>query len=116
MKAERRSIDYLKDMVEAIDKIFSYTKEMDFEDFENNIMVVDAVIRNFEIIGEAAKRVDENIKEKYPEVPWKQMNIFRNIASHEYFGVDINTTWHIITDHLPGNKKDLLKILNCELS
>ena len=77
-------------------------------------MVVDAVVRNFEIIGEAAKNIPDQIKEKYPEIPWKKMYGLRNLISHEYFGVDYEMIWQIITEDLPQNMKDMSKILKAE--
>ena len=77
-------------------------------------MVVDAVVRNFEIIGEAAKNIPDQIKEKYPEIPWKKMYGLRNLISHEYFGVDYEMIWQIITEDLPQNMKDMSKILKTE--
>ena len=79
---------YLTDIIESINKIETYTKGIDYDSFCFNEMMVDAVIRNLEIIGEASKNVSDEIKLKYPEVPWKQMTGVRNILIHEYFGVD----------------------------
>jgi len=77
-------------MLECIDKIENYTKGFDFEDFAATPMVIDAVVRNIEIIGEASKNVPDEIKEKYQQLPWREMAGIRNRIVHEYFGVDIS--------------------------
>jgi uncharacterized protein with HEPN domain len=77
-------------------------------------MVVDAVVRNFEIIGEASKNIPEEIQLKYPEIPWKKMYGLRNLISHEYFGVDYEMIWEIATVNLPKNISDLQRIIEKE--
>ncbi len=84
---------YLNDILEAIDRIEKYVDGLDFEDFSKNTMIVDAVIRNFEIIGEATKQIPETVKKKYDRVPWKEMAGMRDKLSHDYFGVDIEIVW-----------------------
>ena len=92
---------YLKDILEAIEKINNYTKNLSFEEFSQNTMIVDAVIRNFEIIGEATKHIPEEIRKSYPEIPWKEMAGMRDKMIHEYFGVDLEIVWKTIKIHLP---------------
>jgi len=79
---------YLKDISESIQKIMGYTQEIDYEEFIENSMVFDAVVRNFEIIGEAARNIPADIKSKFPQIPWADMVGMRNILVHGYFGVD----------------------------
>lgn len=76
---------YLEDMQLAMSRIAEYVQGYDFKRFKKDFKTVDAVIRNFEIIGEASRNLDDNIKIKYPEVPWKEMYYLRNRVSHEYF-------------------------------
>ncbi len=83
---------------------------MSFEDFQNSNMVKDAVIRNFEIIGEAANSLPDSITSKYPEVPWNDMYGLRNRVSHEYFGVDYGIIWRIAKDYLAENLDALKRI------
>ncbi len=90
----------IKDMLQSANKIMSYTDEMTFEDFEKDEKTVDAVIRNFEIIGEAANRLDDAYKSNNPEIEWDKMRGFRNRIIHEYFGVDLEIVWQIIEDDL----------------
>jgi uncharacterized protein with HEPN domain len=116
MKAPRRIDLYLIDMITSIERIAEYTSGLDFERFDNNFMVVDAVARNFEIIGEAARKIPKDLQEKYPDVPWEKMYRLRNIVSHEYFRVDHETLWEIATKHLPLNLVDLRLILEKEFS
>ena len=73
---------------------------MNFEDFIKNDMVVDAVIRNLEIICEAVKNIPPEVRSKYPEVQWRQIAGFRDIVIHHYFGVDLNIVWTVVTKHL----------------
>lgn len=89
-----------EDILESIEKILDYTNGSNFDDFAMNPMMVDAVVRNIEIIGEASKNVPEDIKELVPEPPWNKMAGIRNRIVHEYFGVDINIIWHIVSNEL----------------
>ena len=95
-------------------RIFEYVEGMDFKKFKQSYMVVDAVVRNFVIIGEASKNIPDQVKEKYPKIPWKKMYGLRNLISHEYFGVDYEMIWEIITSDLPQNIKDIDVILKSE--
>lgn len=110
----RRFDLFLEDMLDAINRIQEYIGDKTLEDFKKNYMVVDAVIRNFEVIGEASKNVPQHIREKYPEVPWSKMYRLRNIVAHEYFGVDYEMIWEIAIKHLPVNKADIEIIIKKE--
>ena len=98
---------FLRDIVDAIGKIDRYTSGMTFEEFVQNEMAVDAVIRNFEIIGEAASHVPAAIRMKYAGVPWDKMKAMRNIMIHEYFGVDLETLWKTAKESLPSLRKEI---------
>lgn len=102
---------YIEDILESIGKIESYVKGMDYKKFTSEGMVVDAVIRNLEIIGEASKNIPDEIREQNSEVPWKKMVGLRNIATHAYFGVDLEIIWEIITKNLPETKNQIRKAL-----
>jgi len=82
---KRDYILFLEDILSAIGKIEMYTKELNYEEFSENSMIVDAVIRNFEVIGEATKNVPKTVKDKYPDVEWKEAIGFRNVLTHDYF-------------------------------
>lgn len=114
--SERDNILYLEDIVLAMDRIQEYITGLDFQSFKWDYKTVDAVIRNFEIIGEASKNLSETIKDKYTNVPWEEMYRLRNRISHEYFGIDYEIIWDIISRHLPKNHKDIKVILDNERS
>jgi uncharacterized protein with HEPN domain len=102
---------FLEDILSSIEKIQRYIKNLNYEDFEDNELVVDAVIRNLEIIGEASKNIPDTIRGKYSDVPWRRMIGLRNITAHEYFGVDLSIIWEIVTKNLPETKPKIKLIL-----
>ncbi|QQS37367.1 MAG: DUF86 domain-containing protein [Ignavibacteriales bacterium] len=102
---------YLDDMLQSMRRISEYIAGMDFNSFMNDQKTIDAVVRNFEIIGEAAKNLPENLVAMYPEVPWKEMYYMRNKISHEYFGIDYEMIWDIAVNHLPTNKTQIEDII-----
>lgn len=102
---------YLEDMLLSMTRIAEYIGTQNFIDFKRNYMAVDAVVRNFEIIGEAAKHIPTNIQDKYNAIPWKKMYGLRNMITHEYFGIDYEIIWEIATNQLPKNKADLEAVL-----
>lgn len=113
MKQSKSSRDWsfrIADILNAIDKIEHYTHGMTLAQFRKNELVIDAVIRNFEIIGEASKSIPDTVQNSFPEIPWKQMSGMRNLLIHEYFGVDIDTVWHTAKKQLPLLKFNLSKI------
>jgi uncharacterized protein with HEPN domain len=95
----------LSDMLEAAEKIVRYTEGMDYEKFTADEKTIDAVVRNFEIIGEAANRIDDDFKVAHPELDWNYLRGFRNRIVHDYFGIDYEIVWSIITHDLPGYKE-----------
>lgn len=101
---------YLNDIIQAMNKIEKYSQSLDYDSFVNNDMVVDAVLRNIEVIGEAATQIPENIKQKYFHIPWKRIIGLRNIVIHEYFGVDLDNIWKIVTENIPETKPQILKM------
>ncbi len=102
---------FVEDILEAMNKIERYLKGTTYETFAGSEMVVDAVIRNLEIIGEAARNISADAKGKYADIPWKRMIGLRNIVIHEYFGVDLSIIWEIVTRNLPQTKPQLIVML-----
>jgi uncharacterized protein with HEPN domain len=111
---KREFILYFEDMFQSMQRIEEYLGDLDFKEFKKTFIVVDAVIRNFEIIGEASKKIPISIQEKYPEIPWRKMYGLRNLISHEYFGIDYELLWEIAKNNLPQNQMDLQKIIEKE--
>ena len=111
---KREYILYFEDMLQSMNRIEEYLHGIDFKKFKTTYMIVDATIRNFEIIGEASKNIPIEIQEKYPEIPWKKMYRLRNLISHQYFGIDYEMIWEIATRNLPQNQIDLEKIIETE--
>ena len=100
----------LADMIEAAQSIFDYVGNMDFEAFASDKKTVDAVVRNFEVIGEASKMVTEQIKMQQPLIELREMTDFRNVLIHEYFGIDHEILWDTIKNMLPYNFELLKRI------
>ncbi|MFB6318749.1 DUF86 domain-containing protein [Saccharicrinis sp. FJH54] len=90
----------LDDMLQSSKKIKKYTNHLNYEDFISSDMTIDAVVRNFEIIGEAANRIDQDFRDNNPEVEWNRIRGFRNRIIHEYFGVDYEIVWSIIESYM----------------
>jgi len=112
--SDRNPILYLEDIVLSMQRVQEYIHGLDFQQFKWDYKTVDAVIRNFEIIGEASKNLPKDVKEKYPNIPWEEMYRLRNRISHEYFGIDYEILWDISTNHLPQNLADILLVLEKE--
>ena len=98
---------YLDDILEALRKIETYTNGLDVDSFSRDSKTVDAVVRNFEIIGEATKKVSDDYKQVHFEVPWKAMSGMRDKLIHDYIGVDTAVIWKTIKEDLSPLKKKL---------
>lgn len=85
----------LEDIIASANKILTYTEQLSFEQFLSDDKTMDAVIRNFEIIGEAANRLPEEIRDRYSNVDWHRIRGFRNRIVHDYMGIDYNIVWLI---------------------
>jgi uncharacterized protein with HEPN domain len=91
----------IDDIIDSGNKILSYTQSLTFEDFVTDSKTVDAVIRNFEIIGEAANRLPEEFKELHTDINWHRIKGFRNRIVHDYVGIDYSIVWQIKEAFLP---------------
>lgn len=103
---------YLRHILDSIEKIQLYLQGVSKEDFDKNSMLQDAVIRQIEIIGEAARNVSEELKGKNPEVPWLMMTGMRNKLIHEYFAVNTSIVWDTIMEDLPVLRKQIQELLD----
>jgi len=104
----------ITDILESVKKIQKYVEEMEFDDFQKDEKTIYAVIRNFIVIGEAARNVPDDISEKYPNIPWRIMGDMRNFAVHEYWGVEMRTIWKTIRDDLPPLVPNLNQVIDSE--
>jgi uncharacterized protein with HEPN domain len=111
MSADRRWQTRLEHILEATRKIERYTAGLSEEAFGGQEMAVDAVIRNFEVIGEAARHVPEHIQARYPEVPWSLMQGMRHILVHEYFSVKLDIVWRTVKQSLTPLVEPLQRIM-----
>jgi len=90
----------IQDILEGIAKIERYMDGKTFQDFVADTLLVDAVLRNLEVIGEAAGHVPEDRQTRHPEIPWYEIKGMRNLVAHEYFGVSLDIVWLTVHDDL----------------
>jgi len=98
---------YLRHILDAISRIEEYTRGVEYEDFMDDHLIQDGVIRQIEIIGEATKRLSRAIREKHSEIPWKDMAGMRDKLIHDYLGVDIDAVWDTVKRDVPTMKNKL---------
>ncbi len=103
---------YLRDILKALEKVQSYVEDRDKNTFSDDNLRVDAVLHNLIIIGEAAKHIPDNIRDKINAIEWRKIAGFRDIAVHQYFKVNIDIVWDIIQNHLPVLKQQIENFLN----
>lgn len=103
---------YLEDMLEAIRRINAYVNGLDKERLEGDQLRLDAVVRNLEVIGEAVKRLPEDVRTIEPAVEWKKIAGLRDILIHHYFGIDVTIIWDVVTTKLPKLERQVRIILD----
>ncbi len=108
--SERGDKEFLSDILESIRRIELYIERMDYGEFLKDIRTQDAVVRNLEIIGEATKRLSEDLRERNPGIPWKNMAKVRDRLIHAYFGINYDVVWQIATNEIPEIKPGIEKI------
>lgn len=113
-KQSRDALLFVEDILNAFHRIEKYTKNTSLNEFRKNDMAIDAVIRNFEVIGEAGNNIPKSIRDKYPNVEWKETISFRNVLIHDYFGIDVEAVWDTIKRNLPSLKKHINELLKNE--
>jgi uncharacterized protein with HEPN domain len=100
----------IEDIIDSGNKILEYTKNLTYDEFVMDNKTIDAVVRNFEIIGEAANRLPEDFKDVHPEIDWYRIRGFRNRIVHDYFGIDYSIVWEITKSYLPQLMSSLLSL------
>lgn len=110
--SSRDQILFLEDILEAIQFIEEFTRDLDYSDFINDRKTFDAVVRNLEVIGEAAKNISDKIKSSNDNINWKGMAGMRDKLIHGYFGVDPEIVWETIQSRLPEIEIQIKTILN----
>ncbi len=103
---------YLDDILESINNIQAYTKGLDYNRFQRDNKTRDAVVRNLEIIGEAASRLPETVSAKAADIDWRKIKGMRNILTHEYFGISLPIIWDIVQNKLKPLENSCRNLLN----
>jgi len=101
----------VQDILNAIEMIESQTRHLSFEEFQENEILVKAVLYDFIVIGEAAIRVDADVQQRYPQIPWRLMGDLRNVVAHQYFQVNFNIIWNTIRYNFPPLVSQLAVLL-----
>jgi uncharacterized protein with HEPN domain len=109
--SQRNPRFYLDDILTSCSNIREFTKGISTaQDLERDLKTYHAVLRNIEVIGEACRQMPRKIKNKYPEIPWREIGDMRNFITHEYFGVDAEIAWQVCERYLPKLEKQIAEI------
>jgi uncharacterized protein with HEPN domain len=114
--SNRADTDFVNDIREAIQRITSYLGTLSYEDFMKDNKTQDAVIRNIEIIGEAAKGISEELRAETPHIPWKSMAAMRDRLIHHYFGINLDIVWQVVSEELPDLVPELVTLVQEDTS
>jgi uncharacterized protein with HEPN domain len=112
VKAERNPANSLADILDASGKITKFISGLDSAQFADDEKTFFAVIRGLEIIGEAARKIPPSIREKYPQIPWRELTGMRDKLIHDYMGVNVTVVWKTVTEDLPAIEPKIREILN----
>ena len=111
MKSERDYQDYLQDILDSIVKVARFIEGMTLEQFTSDEKTSYAVVRALEIIGEATKRIPDSVREKYRQIPWREMAGIRDKLIHSYFGINLDVVWKTATEDLPALEPQIRTLL-----
>ena len=111
--SKREDIDLIRDISESIERIISYTNNIEYDNFETDYKTQDAVMRNIEIMGEAVKSLSEKIKKDNTDIPWKSIAGTRDKLIHDYFGINIDIVWNIVKEDIPSLLSKIKTIYKC---
>lgn len=114
MRHKRDDVAFLQDMIEACDAIIEYTSDVTYDIFSRDRKTVDAVIRRFTILGEAATQISKEFRAQYPEISWRDASDMRNVLVHFYHGADLKTVWDTAKNDLPVLMKKLKDIFSVQ--
>lgn len=102
---------YLQDILEAAGKICPYTEGMTYQTFCENSLVADAVVRNLQIIGEAAKKIPKEVRQAHSRIEWQKIAGLRDILTHEYFGINFKIIWDVVVNKIPELQRQIRDIV-----
>ena len=108
---DRDFTDYIRDILISIQDVEEFTTGITFEDFLKDKKTIKAVIRSLEVLGEASKKIPDEVRNRYPRVPWKRMAGMRDKLIHEYFGVDLEIVWNVAKKELPPVKSSIEELV-----
>lgn len=107
-----KNIFRLEHVIQSIEKIEFIIKDLSYGDYLDDWIKQDAIVRNIEVIGEAIRNVEDELKELYPKVAWKEARGMRNILIHEYFRIEYEEVWRTLNEDLPNLKFQIITIIN----
>lgn len=102
---------YLEDILEACTRILRYTQNFTIEQFAANSLVYDAVLRNIEVIGEAAKHIPQDIQQQYPQIDWRRIAGMRDIVAHHYFSIHDEIVWDVVSNKISPLQEQIQQII-----
>ncbi len=105
---------FLQDMQLCCSKVLRYSQGLTRQHFLADEMLVDAVLRNLEVLGEAAKQIPPAVRERHPQLPWRRIAGLRDVLAHAYFGLEEDTIWQIVAESIPSLADQLEQVVKAE--